>query len=199
MLTLMPCPGEGARLSAVPNSDTGQRFTTRNVLHLMSNAENGCENSGLPTPESTHMLRLILPRCDWPSTWPPTGNARYSTYRARVTRSNTPPFKPWCSSTQANSTNCRPGQQTHEHPSPCRQGKKKTVRNVNEVRQDRLSANIGRRQEFGMRSRNMTFYCVESGHELGMSRSPGIPSTRLWHTLNVPLPRAPSKRGLQHV
>ena len=52
------------------------------------------------------------------------GNARYSTCRARVARSNTPPFKPWCSSTQANSTNCRPGQQTHEHPSPCCQGKK---------------------------------------------------------------------------
>ena len=29
-------------------------------------------------------------------------------------------------------------------------------------------------------------------------RSPKIPSTSLWHSLNVPLPRAPSKRGHQH-
>ena len=46
--------------------------------------------------------------------------------------------------------------------------------------------------------RNNTFRIVKSRHALGMSRSPGIPSTRLWHPLNVPLPRAPSKRGLQH-
>ena len=31
-----------------------------------------------------------------------------------------------------------------------------------------------------------------------MRRSQGIPPTRPWHSSNVPLPRAPSKRGLQH-
>ena len=45
--------------------------------------------------------------------------------------------------------------------------------------------------------RNKTFHIVKSRHALGLCRNPGIPPTRLWHPLNVPLPRAP-KRGLQH-
>ena len=38
---------------------------------------------------------------------------------------------------------------------------------------------------------NETLCIVESRHAPGMSRSPKIPSTRLWHPLNVPLPPAP--------
>ena len=89
----------------------------------------------------------------------------------------------------------------------------------------RFFADAAARQGCGMLFRNKTFRTVKSRHALEMSLSPGIPSTRLWHPLNVPLPRpagrslaelgflvpsklpqgsfeprhsAPSKRGLQH-
>ena len=65
-------------------------------------------------------------------------------------------------------------------------------------------------QSISFLSRNKAFRIVkftqQSGRRPRMTgvgrprkpRSPKIPSMRLWHSLNVPLPRAPSKRGLQH-
>ena len=41
-------------------------------------------------------------------------------------------------------------------------------------------------------------YCENSDVRLESTEVNGIPPTRLWHSLTVPLPRAPSKRGLQH-
>ena len=43
--------------------------------------------------------------------------------------------------------------------------------------------------------KNKAFCIVKSRHALGVGRSPKIPSTRLWHPLNVPLPR-PAGRSL---
>ena len=41
-------------------------------------------------------------------------------------------------------------------------------------------------------------YCEIHGIHSESAEVKGIPPTRLWHSLNVPLPRAPSERGLQH-
>ena len=41
-------------------------------------------------------------------------------------------------------------------------------------------------------------YCEIYGIHSESAEVKGIPPTRLWHSLNVPLPPAPSERGLQH-
>ena len=66
-------------------------------------------------------------------------------------------------------------------------------------RAGRFFANTAARQGCEMLMRNRSFCILESRPVLGKSRSPKIPSTRLWHSLNVPLPpRPPPSGGLQH-